>query len=230
VIYLVLGRRERGKTTLAYSIASRVERRIVLDPRRLVSRHGKMTALAQTSNDLRDQVFALCDGDPDVAEVIYWPTDDDLGEAFADFVRVIKNETSGRRTPIAIVIDEASFYDLDLPAFQWLAKCSFRESVHIIITAHRPQDIPTSIRSIADHWIVFAMTQEHDLKALAQRSPHAATLAPRLSGRAYVHWDDSHAKLTVNRDERSWFVQLSSAPAPIAAIVPAGDDDDFDLR
>jgi hypothetical protein len=80
--------------------------------------------------------------------------------------------------------------------------------VHVLITAHQPKDIPTSIRSIADHWFVFYTTQQTDLDRIEEKSPDAARLVRSLQGRDYVHWDDARAKLTVNRYASNWFIPL----------------------
>ena len=133
----------------------------------------------------------------------------DLFEAFTRTLKTIV--MAAPEMNLGIMIDEASFYDLETPTFMWLAKCSLREHTHIIITAHQPKDIPTGVRAIADHWFIFYTTQETDLARIAEKSPEAAEAAKRLKGRSYVHWDDTRAKLNINENPSSWFVTMENA-------------------
>lgn len=206
MIYLNIGRRERGKTTLAYYMARKIPRRIILDPRRMIQRGD--TARVETIEDLHVRLE-----DEEQPEVVYQPADDDLEMSFQRFTRAAKAIALDSDQPLAVMVDEASFYNLDHPTFQWLAKCTPRDQVHLIITAHRPSDVPTTIRAIADHWCIFATTQEHDLKAIESRTgnPGVTKAIRRLEGRQYVHWDDAHGKMGVNVDSIAWFVSMSSA-------------------
>lgn len=215
MIYLVIGRRERGKTSLAVWMARRKARRAILDPRGMI--HSPTADRIEVATDASDALVDMLDpvithdGEPRRDEVIYSPSESDLDYAFLVWAESLKS--AAREFPQrewAIVIDEASFFDLDTPAFQWLAKCTPRDRVHIFITAHRPQDVPTSIRSIADHWLVFAIRQEHDLKALRDRSAALASTAEKLQDRDFAWWNDANGELKINRQPQSWRLNLSS--------------------
>ena len=221
MIHIVIGRRELGKTTLAYYMARRAPRRAIIDARRMIRQPS-----AEYEHDalLAGEAVNAMVVENESTEVIYQPFEDDLDQAFSQWCRDLK--TVAMNNPdkeLAIMVDEASFYNLNTPAFQWLAKCSLRDYTHIIVTAHRPADIPTSIRSIADHWFIFYTSQQHDLKAIEEKSPEAAREARLLKGRDFVHWDDARARLSVNRSSMSWFVQLQSSRKPSTAdIAPEG--------
>jgi hypothetical protein len=138
--------------------------------------------------------------------------------------------------PLGIVIDEASFYELHRPGFQWLVKCTPRDRVHILITAHRPSDIPTSVRAIADHWCIFATRQEHDLKTIYERTGSLRVRADvlKLRDRAYLHWDDSRGLSRVCDRPADWYTALRSVDrpnvAPVIVIDEVDDGDDFNLE
>jgi len=228
VIYLLIGRRERGKTTLAYSMARKVQKRVIIDARRMIKRVDveHVYRRSEIHPALHDLVT-----DRAVNEVVYQPIDDDLDHAFEGFITAVKHRViSSPDVPLAIMIDEASFYNLEDSRFQWLAKCTQRDRVHILITAHRPADIPTSVRAIADHWCIFATTQEHDLKTIEQRagSPRVPDAVRRLKDRDYVHWDDSKGAMQTCTDPTGWYVALNTIetkPRADAIIAEAADDD-----
>ena len=231
--YLIIGRRERGKTTLAYHMARKVRKRVVIDARRLIQRvdvevvHSHHTLLA----DLKDLA-----SDDLLNEIVYQPNTEDLDEAFNDWTRVLRSFVIAHPdVPLAIVVDEASFYELHRPGFQWLVKCTPRERVHIFITAHRPSDIPTSVRAIADHWCIFATRQEHDLKVIRERTGSVRVEAEigRLRDRAWLHWDDSRGVSRVVDSPADWYTALRSVDRPtpdaVQVIAPV-EDDEFTLE
>lgn len=229
MIYVVIGRRELGKTTLAYWMARRLKRRAIIDPRQMIKQRSIHVEYASHAALADEALNAMMAGESE--EVIYQPREDDIEEAFVQWTRSLKALVVAMpESELAIMVDEASFYRLETPTFQWLCKCSLRDYTHIIITAHQPKDIPTSIRAIADHWFVFYTTQETDLAKIAEKSPEAAREARKLHDRGYVHWDDTRAKLSINNQASSWFVELRDrgtmtrahiAPADAAIVKPS---------
>lgn len=203
----VLGRRERGKTTLSYYMVSRVERRMVFDPRGRVQRTGGL--IVRTIGELDDAMARLMEGE--IREVIYKPSDDDLQMAFRRFAYHAKQWVLEEPTPpLGVMVDEISFVDLEEPAFQWLLKCSPGETVHVFLTGHRPADIPTNVRSITNRWFLFHCRQEHDLDVIRKRcSPEVADCVMHLEGRECILWDDERARMVRYTDERSWFVDIA---------------------
>jgi hypothetical protein len=231
--FLILGRRERGKTTLAYYMARKVRKRVIIDARRLIQRVD--VEIVHSPRTLR---LALADlaGDETLNEIVYQPDSEDLDAAFEDWTRVVRAFVIAHPDlPLAIMVDEASFYELHKPGFQWLCKCTPRERVHLLITAHRPSDIPTSVRAIADHWCIFATRQEHDLRAIEDRtgSVRVSASITRLRDRDYVHWDDSHGVSRVCDRPADWYTALRSvdrpSPETVRVIEPV-EDQDFELE
>jgi hypothetical protein len=214
MIYLCIGRRELGKTTLAYRMCRNIGKRFILDARRMIIQSGAHVETATDAASAEDSMYAVVENSG-IEESIYQPREAPR-VAFMEWTRVLRNLVIDYpRAEIAVLVDEASFYDLDDDAFQWIVKCAPRSKVHVIITAHQPKDIPTSIRSIADHWFVFYTTQQTDLDRIDEKSPDAARLVRSLQGRDYVHWDDAKARLTVNRYSSNWFIALEGVATDV---------------
>jgi hypothetical protein len=210
VIYLVLGRRELGKTTLADYMIKSVAKRVVIDPRRMIRQRDRRIEYVSTVEEFEDATFEMMTTESNVHEVVYQPIEDDLEISFVRWTRAIKRAIMAfPNQQIGVLVDEASFYNLNAPTFQWLLKCVPRDQAYIVITAHQPKDVPTNVRAIADHWFMFRMTQQTDLDKVSEKSPEAATLAKTLRDRAFVHWDDTTARLSVNARSSSWYVPLS---------------------
>jgi len=220
VIYLCIGRRELGKTTLAYYMARKLDKRAIIDARRMVRQGHIRIEYAHSANDADESLFAMVD-DNECDEVIYQPHEDDLQQGFDVWTGTLKRIVIDHpQQHLAVLVDEASFYNLDTPTFQWLAKCALRDYVHIIITAHQPKDIPTSIRAIADHWFIFRTTQKTDLDKIAEKSPEAAREAERLTDRSFVWWDDTRAVVSFNRKPASWFIALQARQPSSVQVTP----------
>ena len=211
MIYVIIGRREKGKTTLADKMIKNFPMRFVIDARRMIDQHDPSIIYENYIEGATNAMYEAIESNGQFSEVVYQPHEDDLPGVFVNWTHTIKSiaiEFPDLR--FAVLIDEASFFDLNEGAFQWLAKCTPRDNVHIFITAHRPTDIPPKIRSIADHWLVFHITEQSDLDRIAEKSPEAAEHVSNLRDRSFVWWDDATAKLLVNTDPSSWFIALKT--------------------
>jgi hypothetical protein len=231
MIYIPLGRRELGKTTLAVCMARKIEKRVYLDPRRILDRDMLGSELVHESDDLRAPLRMMMET-KELEEVVYQPLGDDLDESFDEFTREVKLiAINYPRQALAVLIDEASFYDLNHPRMQWLCKCTPREQLHIFLTTHRPADVPTSVRSVADHWFIFQTAQEHDLEVIEKRAGVAvANEVRRLKGRSYVHWNDSLREMRVQTRDDLWRVDLrASAFNKREALIPTAPEREFEL-
>lgn len=210
MIYACIGRRERGKTTLAYFMLRALMIRTVIDARRMIRQRDDRVIHENYVEGANEALIAEVIEARTADEVIYQPHEDDLQRAFRMWTKQLKQIVIEHpEQQIGILVDEASFYDLNDPSFQWLCKCGLRDYTHIFITAHQPKDIPTSIRSITDHWFVFHTTQQTDLDRIAEKSPETADAAMHLRDRGYVHWDDTIAKMQINMNASSWFIRLN---------------------
>jgi hypothetical protein len=225
VIYLALGRREQGKTTLAYYIVSRLSRRLVFDPRGMI-RTDRSDVFTSGGRLFREGMDAF--HNHELTEVVMTPGND-VATNFAVFCREAANYV--RKNPdshIGILIDEIRFVDLKNEDLDWILRCAPVDHVHIVFTGHRPKDVPTDIRAIADRWLLFSFTLPRDVEIIEdQTSPAVAREVQRLQSRQFVTWDDRTARATYHRDPAVWFVQTKTKqPASIDTIdtLPAGDE------
>jgi hypothetical protein len=163
----------------------------------------------------------------EVTEVILTPIGN-VDSAFQVFCREAANYV--RKNPdncVGILIDEIRFMDLTNEDLDWILRCSSVENVHIVFTGHRPKDVPTDIRAIADRWCLFSFTLPRDVEIIEdQCSPKVAQAVQGLQARQFVTWDDRTASATFHRDPVVWFVetrQKGTARAEPIDTMPAGE-------
>lgn len=203
MIYLVIGRRKKGKTTLARYLSLRTQQRVSIDPRGLLPRESTFIV-----SDGRSAETALQNNVPDITLVPRRDTQHDYERT----IEAVANSIE-KHPPLSftLLIDETRFIpDLLTSGLDWILRCSDPECINIILTCHRPQDVKTDIRAIADNWLMFQMTQQHDIKVVEGKSEHAARLLPRLPDRHFIDWNDAEGKLTVFSDPKTWYVPLRS--------------------
>lgn len=203
MIYLVIGRREQGKTTLVAHMADKMPQRAIFDPRGILQRG----AVARTVDELREAMAALKAGE--ISEFSYTPR----GDSRAGFI-VFSNEIAEwvdqyPMRPLAVVVDEIAFADVSCESFQWVARCCKRDYLHIFVTCHRPSDVDTSLRAISDHWLIFPCRQEHDLDVIRKRcNAEVVEHVQGLTDRHFVHWNDSAGTYTIVKRPEAWYVPL----------------------
>lgn len=222
MIVTCLGRRELGKTTLAWFMAQRSDRVIALDPRAMFPTADPIGDLPGDAGELWRRLQ-----DPDDKSPIVVQPADDLPGTVNALARIVREWCQNDAGTLAVILDECGL--LDLRAWDWVFRCSPRDRITVILTAHRPRDISTTVRALADTWCIFRTTQPHDLDALADRCGDDVVLRVRaLAPREFVCWDDARGQLSLYRDPSMWFVPLAQtrgafadAPLPSGAVVPA---------
>lgn len=224
MIYLNLGRREVGKTTLAYYLISKSPRRVIFDPRGLFP----ATVRAMDSEQVFNQFELVRQGR--ATEIVITP-DSDLQGCFDQACSCIKEYLQEGKDGIAFLIDELRFVpDTDGPALNWILRCATRDSVAVVFTCHRPVDVSVDIRAISDVWCVFQMTQENDLRVVAERcSPSMAQQVSKLPPRHFLAWNDAIGRMTAHTHPDRWYLALAPA-APVTrgkAPIDALDGDDI---
>lgn len=213
------GRRFQGKTTLAVWVLDQCERRAVLDSRGLVRRPGAV--VVRSAGRLREAFDALAAGD--CSEVVYSPLESH-GVAFAAFASELRRwVVEFPNLPLGVLVDEASFYkglDDDDGPFMFVVKTCDVDDVTIILTCHRPTDLPVDIRALLNRWALFRTTQEHDLDAVRRRcGSDVADLVQQLADREYVEWNDDDGSYEVNRSPFIWSTPLAPAGAESRILV-----------
>ena len=212
MIYLCIGRRQLGKTTLAYSMARKCPARIIFDPRGLVASDGLRV---QQTKDLDLAIDALAERR--IEEIVITP-DTNVQQMFNATAIHVKSwsqefeHADRKQRALMFLIDEARFVDLhDSPGFEYIARAVPPDLVHIVLTAHRPIDIPTDVRAISDHWLMFRCTQEHDLKCIADRAGERVRAEVQaLNPHEFIDWDDATATWKAYKDPSRWYVPLKS--------------------
>jgi hypothetical protein len=209
VIYLIIGRRELGKTTLARYLAHKQSPRVILDPRAQWQVTDPYPAIDR---------LAMLDDLQAGADVVIQP--EELQPAVDDAADVVKTYlTKSRSTRLSVVCDEAGLYHLR--AWSWLIRCSPRDRINILITAHRPADISTDIRSLADTWCIFRTTQPHDLNAIEERcGPDVVAAVQKLDRYQFVTWDDAKAEIRIIKNSDAWKMP-ADGPIESEPIEPA---------
>lgn len=209
MIYLFLGRREQGKTTLARYIVSQRTPRVIIDPRGLIPvPDGRRVT---TADDLHVATDMLINGQ--LSEIVVTPY---------GLVQPLFEETmvwcqgfvqANPTQEFGLLVDELRFVDADTPAFDWLLRCTRRDLTTIGMTAHRPTDVPVNVRAITDVWCVFRVAQEHDVKVLAERcSPDAAEATRTLDTHHFVIWDDTTGVMKIHKNPETWRSNLTITP------------------
>lgn len=217
MIRLIIGRRQRGKTTLGYYMAAKCPQLVIFDPRGMI-RSQADAGIATTTTTFRQGFEQLQTND--LRELIYTPADDDFHKAFSYFCRCVKAWIIAEPSrPLAVMIDELSFVNTGDSAFSWILRCSDPAVVHVFVTCHRPKDVSTDMRAIADQWFLFQCRQEHDLDVIEERcSPETARAVQKLEGREFVMWDDDKATLTLFKNSGPWKVDLRRQAAELSPV------------
>lgn len=212
-IRLIIGRKENGKTTLAYHMARKFPKLAVFDARGQIRRPG--AAIARSLGTCTDAFEALADGD--TTEIVYTPIEDLKRSAFPHFAQLVRQWVYERRAvPLAVLVDEITFVHAADEDFDQAVKACDASQHHFFLTCHRPIDVPVDLRALADFWYLFSLHQEHDLEVVRARcSAEAAEAAKRLVGRSFVGWD--HLSGVRQYDNpAAWYVNL----APDVMLVP----------
>jgi hypothetical protein len=179
--------------------------RLVIDPRNQWPSPGYLVYRSAGGVKSRDDGLTIDDALAAGDDVLVQPNDlqgtiDDLSVTVRGY---FENAAPGERRELSVVLDECGLYSLN--AWSWVMRCSPREQCSIILTAHRPSDIHTNIRALADTWCIFRTTQRHDLDAIEERC--GALVAERvqvLERFHFVAWDDAKAQMQLHDNPAIW--------------------------
>lgn len=223
MMYLAIGRRRLGKTTLAYSMAKKCPYRVIFDPRGQIHSEGvrvhSPAALAEVSPDMTHPKDPL-------TEIVVTPDAnpqamfDACAALVKDWGRDFQHKPPSTHR-LMFLIDEVRFIDpMRSAAFEYVMRATPPDLIHVVITGHRPSDIKTDVRAISDHWLMFRCTQEHDLKVIRERcGDRVARHVSQLKPHQFIHWDDGATTAYSHVNPAAWFVPLRTSP-------PTADSDD----
>jgi len=204
MITVINGRREQGKTTLAYFLSLRRPTRVIFDPRRMFA-----TSPVIISDPL--ELFELMD---EVPEIIVQP-ETDVQNVFLRTAQEFREWIlQNPEEPACLLVDESRFIDtpnITYEPFEAILRFSPTQLVDVVMTSHRPSDIDVNIRAIADFLIYFRTTQEHDLRVIVQRCGEGVgEIVQALPDKNFLVWDDRIALYRVEKDTDKWRVDLKA--------------------
>jgi hypothetical protein len=200
---LVIGRRELGKTTLAVYLAKQFPKRVIFDPRHMIGTTRNIftqvdSGMLYETLDMRSEIIvrphfeveetfgAMCE------EIYYWLLDHPA-QRFA----LLVDECRFIREP-----EKDRFFD-------YIVRCTKRDLVTVILTCHGVVDISTDLRRVADYWILFQITMEHDLERIYERcGPVVANEVQKLNSFEFIVWDDAHRRWWKRTDAETWYIPL----------------------
>ncbi len=203
------GRRGKGKTSLAYWLASgKREGVAVFDPTRAF-------AIGIICSDRTSFEYAL---DLDKSPVVFAVDDaaireDAVESDFRDFVSALK-----LRANIAVVIDESSY----LQSPNWMApalddeiRCGRRRKHDLYLTQHRMADCNGLLLSLITDFNFFQTKHPRDLERIAEYcSPHVAGIVSELKDLEFLHYEVETGLFYVHEEPSFWRVSLAPEEAP----------------
>lgn len=205
-IFINVGRRRLGKSTLARYMAHAKSPRIFIDPRAQwkglrVYRREEVESMLEDLEAGRDIIVQPAEKqntiDALASVAALWFSEEVLPEPTPE-----NPEPEGTRE-LSVVLDEAGTYDLK--SWDWFMRTCDVRRTSIILTAHRPKDLDTTVRAIADTWCIFRTTQKHDLDAIKDRTSEAVVREVQLlEPFEFVEWDDAQARMTVHKNPSAW--------------------------
>ena len=199
---LLMGKRGRGKTTLALHLARSLGLTVcVFD----INRQFDFPAEIVTDrNDLESRLY-------DGAAFIVFRPGLDIDAGFEEFARGVSNWRD-----LTVLIDESSRLQASNSLHPWLDEFIRRgRDIHLLQTFHRPSDAANICRALASDWFIFQTRQPASLACVAdQCGGEVAEIVSALGEREYVHWNDDAEKWERVSDARGWF-ELLAASAPI---------------
>lgn len=208
MITVIIGFTGLGKSTLAYYVSQRATTRAIFDPR------GQYNTTADVLPDSAE-LYDLLD---DRYEVIVRPgRGAEVEEAFDDFCRVVADWVEDNpREPICVLVDEARLVGLDSKStslhFDWIVRSAREGSpIDVVITCHRPVDVSTNLRAIANRIVFFRVTLPTDLAAIEEQCGEQVTEEVRkLLDRQFITWNNSRQQWRKIADPQTWYIRIDS--------------------
>lgn len=206
MITVIIGFTGQGKSTLAYKVSERAPTRVIFDPRGQYHTTADILPDAGGLYELLDERFEIIVRPGRGAEVeeIF----DDTCRVTADWIEDNPHEQ------ITLLVDEARLVGLESKSgslhFDWIVR-SAREgsNIDVIITCHRPVDVSTNLRAIANRIVLFRVMLPNDLDAIEEQcGPVVKEEVRKLLDRHFVTWNNSRQQWRKVTTPDSWFVQI----------------------
>lgn len=200
---LLIGRRELGKTTLAVHIARFYKKRVYWDPRHMIS-----TSDVILNDTTIDELFECLERYDEIIVRAHF----NVAATFERMCEEIQAWLSEHpHITFCLLLDEVRFTPKpdDEPNFNWIVRCTKRETVSVIVTAHGVPDINTNMRRIADYWVLFQLTLEADLQTILERCGREVEKeVQKLKPYEFIVWNDGNRTWRKETDSERWRVSL----------------------
>jgi hypothetical protein len=208
MITCIIGFTGQGKSTLAAKIAQRATTRVIFDPR------GQY----HTTADVIPNSSGLYELLNDRYEVIVRPgRGEEVEENFDRVCDVVAQWIEDNpHEEICLLVDETRLVGLESKTtslhFDWILRSAREGSpIDVVLTCHRPVDISTNTRAIANRLVFFRVMLPNDLGAIEdQCGPQVAIEVNNLLDRQFILWDNSRQKWRKETNASKWFVRIEN--------------------
>lgn len=200
---LLIGRRELGKTTLAVHLARFYQKRVIWDPRHMIH-----TSSVIVNDTTIDEIFDLLEKYDEIIVRAHFNVEGTFERMCEEIQAWI---TEHPYITFCLLLDEIRFTPKpdDEQNFNWIVRCTKRETVSVIVTAHGVPDINTNMRRIADFWILFQLTLEADLQTVLERCGREVVKeVEKLKPYQFIVWNDGNRTWRKETDSERWRVSL----------------------
>lgn len=210
MVTVIIGFTGQGKSTLACFVSRRRTTRVIFDPR---------NQFHTTSDVIPDptDLYELMD---DRYEVIIQPgRGQELSVSFDRTCAVVADWIEDNPLEeICLIADEGRLIGLDSKAyslnFDWILRSAREGSpIDVVITCHRPVDVSTNIRAIANRLVFFRVMLPNDLELIAdQCGEEVAEQVNSLLDRQFIVWNNSRQDWRKETEPEKWKVTISEQP------------------
>lgn len=211
MITVIVGFTGQGKTTLAYYLAQKCETRVVFDPRSQFNSCEDIIPNAAGLYELMDIRYEVI-VQPGRGEEVF-ENFDSVCSSVADWIE----ENPGER--VCLLVDEGRLVGLETKSgslnFDWIVRSAREGSpIDVIVTCHRPVDVNTNIRAIANRLVFFRVMLPNDLDIIAdQCGPDVAFQVEKLLDKQFIVWNNSRQQWRKEIDSSRWNIRISEVPA-----------------
>ena len=210
MITVIIGFTGQGKSTLAAYVAQRSTTRVIFDPRTQFNTASDILPNSAGLYELLDDRYEIIvqpGRGQDVAESF-----DNVCSAVADWIEDNPGES------ICLLVDEARLVGLDSKStslnFDWIIRSAREGSpISVIITCHRPVDVSTNIRAIANRLVFFRVMLPNDIAVIEEQcGPRVAEEVGKLLDKEYIVWNNSRQQWRKVSNPSTWYVRISEVP------------------
>lgn len=208
MISVIIGFTGQGKSTLAYRVAMRAPTRLIFDPR------GQF----ETTADILPDAGGLYELLDTRYEVIVRPgRGSEVEETFNETCRVLADWIEDNpHENVCLLVDEGRLVGLESKSgslhFDWIVRSAREGSpIDVIITCHRPIDVSTNLRAIANRLVFFRVMLPIDLATIEEQcGPEVEAMVKNLLDRQFLTWNNSRQQWRKVIDTSSWYVRLKN--------------------